>query len=391
MTDVRVLSEPTTYSRDNPTVSFFGDLYRAQLKGDQAARARLEQGTQETLVLAEERGLVYRDAEGRAMSTASTAGGEFLPPIWMGEYYAAFLQARRVVTGLVWNLPLPATGTSVTVPVVGTGDSVAVQTDNTTVTSNDEVTSLLTLPVCSVAGGTDISRQIMERADPGLDQVIAQDLLSSYAGKVDALAITGTGSAGQPQGILNASPNAVTFTSATPTYDLFFSPLAQAYDKVAEAIFEPPTAIVMTARRWAWFLEALSTAKAPIIATYGRAAYDALAEFILSTGTKGPFANFSDRVKPVGELAGIPVYVDENLPKTQGVGTNQDVVLVGQFRKHILWEDAQGPRQFTFSDASLSSTGGVRCQCFGYMAFTAARYPKATSAITGTGLTAPTL
>ena len=60
-------------------------------------------------------------------------------------------------------------------------------------------------------------------------------------------------------------------------------------------------------------------------------------------------------------------------------------ILAAAFNEHILWEDAQGPRQFVFAGVT-SQTAALRCQIFGYAAFTAERYSTATSAITGTGL-----
>ena len=88
----------------------------------------------------------------------------------------------------------------------------------------------------------------------------------------------------------------------------------------------------------------------------------------------------------VGEIQGLPVVVDANLPSNLGVGTNQDTILVGRFQEFWLFEGALRTRALM---EVLSGTLQVRLQCYNYVAFLTDRYPTALSTIGGTGLISP--
>lgn len=379
------VNEPLTYDPKNQSRSFFGDLYRAQRYHDTAALDRLQRNTRETLVEAEKRGITFRDAEGRALSSASTAGGDFLPPLYFGELYAEFKRARRVTANLVRNIPLPPTGNTITIPRMTGGATTAAQTaDNQNLATQDAVTATLSVPVCTVAGYADLSRQIVERSEPGLDELILQDLYRSYNATVNTYVVNGSGASGQPQGLLGlAGTNGITFTSSSPTVPLLYPKVLDAIRQVTEAIFEPTVGLIMTARRWAWILASVDGQSRPL------ALPNQLSPFN-SMGLKNDAnASFLENMVPAGWFAGYPVYIDETIPKTLGTGTNEDRIIAGAFGEDILWEDSAGPRTFTF-EGILSQTAGIRVEVFGYMAFTGGRYPKANSIISGTGLAAPT-
>lgn len=384
-TEPITVNEPATYDPKNIRRSFFGDLYRAQRFQDRDALERLQRNTREHIVEAEKRGTPVLDAEGRAMSSSSTAGGDFLPPLYFGDLYAEFKRARRVYSNLVQNRPLPPTGNTITIPRMTGGATTAVQTaDNANLATQDAVTATLTVPVCTVAGYSDLSRQIIERSDPGLDELILQDLYKSYNAQVNFYTVNGSGSSGQPLGVLGVSGiNAITFTSGSPTVPLLYPKVMDAVRQITEGVFEPTVGLVMTARRWAWILASLDSSNRPLAVPNQQGPFN-------SVGVKNDGnASFLENMTPAGWFAGYPVYIDETIPKTLGAGTNEDRIIAGAFGENILWEDAAGPRTFTF-EGILSQTAGIRVEVFGYMAFTAGRYPKANSVISGTGLTAPT-
>lgn len=363
---------------------FFSDLYRFQTRGDRSALDRLERNTRQTVEGYEERGTVIRDAEGRALSSTSGAGGDFLPPLYFGDLYAEFKRARRVTAQLVRNLPLAAQGNTITIPRVTAGSSTAAQQDNQNVSNTDATTAIVTIPVCTVAGYMDLSRQIVERSEPGLDQIIIEDLLHDYNKRVNFYVVNGSGSSGQPTGLLNQSGiNAITFTTGSPTVPLLYPKILDSVRQITEAVFEPTVGLVMTARRWAWILAAVDSQNRPLATPIAQGPFNALG--VHSDAN----ASFVDNMVPAGTFAGYPVWIDETIPKTIGAGTNQDAIIAAAFNEHILWEDPAGPRQFTFEGVT-SQTAAIRVQVFGYMAFTGGRYPAATSAINGTGLVAPT-
>lgn len=374
--------EAPVYDKDNPHgASYFADLYAASARQSRDAIARLQRNSEMTSVELEKRGTPFHDAEGRAMGSTAGAGGDFLPPLYFGDLYAEFKRARRVTAKLVRNLPLAAKGNTITIPRITGGTLTAAQQDNQNVQNTDATTQILTIPVCTVAGYNDLSRQIVERSEPGLDLLIVEDLLKDYNKRVNSYVVNGTGAGGQPTGFFTQSGvNTITYSSGSPTSYGLYSKVWDAVRQITENVFEETQALVMTARRWAWLAAAVDSQNRPLVVTNGQGPFNALG---LQTG------KILDDATPAGWFGGIPVYVDETLPKVQGTGTNQDAILAAAFNEHILWEDPAGPRQFTFEGVT-SQTAAIRVQVFGYMAFTAGRYPAATSVIVGTGLTPPT-
>ena len=86
--------------------------------------------------------------------------------------------------------------------------------------------------------------------------------------------------------------------------------------------------------------------------------------------------------------SGLPVITDPNIATTFGSETlsgTEDVIYVLRSQDLILWEN--GIRTRVLREI-LSGQLTVRLQVFGYLGFTAARFPK--SVVEVTGLTAPT-
>jgi hypothetical protein len=86
-------------------------------------------------------------------------------------------------------------------------------------------------------------------------------------------------------------------------------------------------------------------------------------------------------------VIGVPVYLDLNIPTNLGAGTNEDRIIATIMRDHVLFE---GDLQLRVLKEILSGTLGVRFQAYAYCAFTAGRFPAATSVVSGTGLITPT-
>lgn len=90
----------------------------------------------------------------------------------------------------------------------------------------------------------------------------------------------------------------------------------------------------------------------------------------------------------VGNMQGLPIITDPNFPTDLGPETptgTEDPILITRVSDHVLWES--GIRTMAYPEM-LSGQPTVRLQVFGYLAFTAARYPISSAEITG--LTAPT-
>jgi HK97 family phage major capsid protein len=144
---------------------------------------------------------------------------------------------------------------------------------------------------------------------------------------------------------------------------------------VSQGVFRAPDAIVMHSRRWYWLASSLDGQNRPLVTPEGTSSVTVVATAD-ATAAEGL----------VGSIAGIPVFVDANLPVNIGAGTNQDTIIVGRFSSAFLWEGALRTRALY---EVLSGTLQVRLQVYNYVAFMPDRYAPAFSFINGTGLIAP--
>lgn len=357
----QVKSEPLTY-RQHGEHRFFLDLAAAR-QGDDEARARLNRHAAEMRV------------EMRDISSTAGAGGEFVPPLWLQNQWIELLRAQRPVADSVQSFPLPPGTNSINLPKLSGGGATAIQaSDNSAVQETDPTTTSVTASVNTIAGQVDLSRQLYEFSNPGIDEIIFRDLARDYAVKLDVQVISGSGSAGQARGIRNVSGiNTVTYTQATPTAANAWPKITDAIQRITSGFLNPDT-IAMHPRRAAFFLSATDTV--------GRPLFNAGAPFNAMGEISGTVANGF-----AGGLQGMRVVIDPNLPTTVGAGTNEDVVLVYDSRQLFLFEEG-APRTRVFEDVG-SQTLTVRLSCYGFFAFMGNRYGGAISVITGTGLVPP--
>jgi len=364
---IEVGREPRTYEKgirenNGEFRSFFRDLFRME-KGDVAAASRIARHSREVAV------------EQRDISTTSGGVG-LVPPQYLLDELAEFARASRPFADALGPRPLPDTGMTFNVPRVTTGTATAVQSEAGAVQETNAVSDYLSFTVNTVAGMQDVSRQLLDRSDPATDTVIGQDLAADYAKQLDVQLLNQA-----TNGITVLSgTNTVTYTDATPTAGELYAKFADAIQQVWTLRFASPDLIVMHPRRWAFFLGAVDTQNRPLVLPDAGAAnqlFNAMA-----TGTT--------RVPQglVGVLMGLPVVIDPNISITLGAGTNQDVIVVTRRSDQLLFE-VGAPTVQVFPDV-LSGNLQVRIAAWGYFAFTFARYVKATSIISGTGLVTPT-
>lgn len=304
-------------------------------------------------------------------------GGYFAPPIWLIDEYVAYLRAGRQTANLCRRVDLPQGTDSINLPKIASGTATAVQSaDAGAVTSVDLTDSAVSAPVRTIAGQQDVAIQLLDQSPIAFDEVILQDLIADYNRQVDLQVLSGTGAAGQLQGILGlAGINSVSYTDTTPTGPELFGPIAQAASQVESQIFRPPSAIVMHPSRWNWLASALDNQNRPLVEPSGMGALNAMAA---SEGARGEGV--------VGQLFGLPVVADANIPRNQGAGTNEDRVIVARFPELFLFEGQMRTRAL---QEVLSGTLQVRFQVYNYCAFIPDRYPAAVSVISGTGLVSP--
>jgi HK97 family phage major capsid protein len=369
----RVLSEPSVYNPDTAArgASFFKDLYQVQEKNSQdpAVRERFNRYQAEVAVKREE----------RAASTSSFAG--LIPPDYLVEDYALIARAGRPFLNSVRGLPLLPEGMQLVIPRGTTGASAAVQgTENSNVSSTDQVWGNLTIPVVSIAGQQDVSRQTLERGTPGIDSIIFSDLAAAYAVAADQQGLNGSGASGQALGLLNtAGIGQSTAFGAAVTAATFYKKVAGAIAYVLTTRLLPPDVIWMHPRRWAWFESQVDANGRPLVVPNAQGPFNAV-------GVTDAPQNPTGQV-PVGNMLGLPVIQDANIPTN--VGTNsEDVVIVGRWEDDLLWEDGDGsPTDLTF-EQTLGNQLTVKLVAYGYKAFSAGRFPAASAVVGGVDTTA---
>lgn len=361
---VRVMSEPSTYTERGERQggpSFLVDLFRAQVKNDSQAHERLARHGREVESL----------GESRAVKTGDVPS--FVPPQYLVSAFAEYARAGRPLVNQLTSLPLPDSGLSVVIPKVTTASTVDSQaTQATTIETTDLADTSITVPVTTVAGYVPVARQALERGVM-VEEMVFGDLASAYAAQVDTIAITAA--------LAQSSTNAITFTDTDPTVVELWPKLADAAGRIRSNRFTGPTAFVLHPRRWAWLQAATSTGdERPLLGGIASGPSN-----VMATETNPQYGG------AVATLLGVPVVLDANLPVNLGSGTNEDVILVADWRDSVIMEDNGGvPTQLKF-EADGGTTLSVNLVAYGYHAVTFSRQPASISKITGTGLVTPAL
>lgn len=367
-----VTREAMTYDKDGRN-SFVRDMINATMRNDATSWERLNRHQAEVNV------------ETRDISRTDTAGGDFVPPIYLINEYAEFARAARVTADLATTMALPLGTDSINIPAVTTGTQVAFQSsDNAATNTRDMVTSTVTAPVRTISGYENVSIQLVEQSPlaGGLDRLVFGDLMKDYALQLNtAVTGNGDGTSGTLRGFVNLGTDTTngiptTWTETTPTAVNGLQSISKAISKVVTNRYQAVEAIVMHPSMWYWFASSTDGASRPIIVPTGAGPFNANG-VVTSPGAPAGL---------VGTIHGVPVYVDATLPKNFGAATNQSPILVGKFSDSYLFES--GVKTRVLPDV-LSANLTVRFQVYGYMAL-AHRYAKSVSAITGTGTVAPT-
>ena len=365
---VRVTNEPTVYGRGMGN-SYFRDLAKAAPQGgsDPAAQDRLRRHAQEVDVE------LRNKPELRAnMNRTDGTGGEFVPPLWLINQYVPAARAARVTADLCSGQPLPAGTDTVSLPKINVATAVAEQSDGASVQKTDMTTTSVSAAVTTMAGQQVFAMQLLDQSPINFDEVVFKDLIADMAVKVDTYVISKASI-----GILNITGiNAITYTDASPTVPELYPKIADGIQQIHTNRFLPPTAIVMHPRRWAWHTAALDSSNRPLVVPSAQGPY-------LSPAEVGAVASQGY----VGQLQGLNVYTDPNVPINLGAGTNEDRIIVAKFDDLYLYEGPIRSRVLFETDADTLS---VRLQVWEYLAFLGNRFAKSVSVVSGTGLVTPT-
>jgi len=355
-TEIRVGNEPLTYEKNNGN-DFFVDAIRAHF-GSSEARERLSRHNEEMRAIG-------RVDETRAVSTSNT-GGLVIP-----QYLTNVMVApgkNRPFADLFQDLGTPTTQT-ITIPKLS-GAAVAVHTENAAVQDTDPTDATEDVKVVAYAGKVTVSQEMLDLGMVGQEQLYANILRQRYDEEVDKAVVSGD-VAGR-YGALSASAdvNAVTYTDATPTVAEVYAQIATAIAAV-QAANATPDVIVMHPRRWGTFAAAVDTSGRPLIG--------------ITQGYQNALGTLDNRapVGFVGNLMGLPVILDANIPVNLGAGTNEDAIIVADSSKLLKWESTPVVK---VDDSTKLDTMSVIILLYGYLGFTVGAHSDAVSVISGTGL-----
>jgi len=362
----KVTREARTYSPEGDA-SFVKDAFTAKFSNDYAAAERLARHSRE------------EEIERRSVGTGNFAG--LVIPQYLVDLAAPFARAGRPTADFATNkMALPAAGMTLNISRMTTGTSTAVQAaENDAISNTNADDTLLTVNVRTIAGQQDISKQAIERGT-GIDQFIIQDLIRGWHTTLDDQILNGTGSSGQILGVTDTpGVNTVSFVTASPTAELLYPKLADAYQKVQTSVFQNPTHWIMHPRRLAFLLASVDTAGRPLVVPTLGGPMNAMA-----TGAGQAYYGNSGY-----SLMGLPIVADANVVTDNGAGSDEDRIYCVNANELHLWEQAGSPFALNF-DATGAGSLTIKSVVYGYSAFTAGRYPGAVSIISGTGLVAPT-
>ena len=151
----------------------------------------------------------------RAISTASDAvGGYLVAEEHLGNDFIGVLSSHSVVfpkttklTGIQGDISIPKTTTGMSAAFVAN--------EATAVSESDPAFGQLALSPETCGAYTDIGRKLFRQSDPSVDAMIMGDLARALAVKIDQTIINGSGSSGEPTGILNLSTDVNTVSHGT--------------------------------------------------------------------------------------------------------------------------------------------------------------------------------
>jgi HK97 family phage major capsid protein len=358
-----VTSEALTYS-ERSSNDFLTDALKAQFKTDGEASARIARHQQEMAI------------EKRAVGTSNFAG--LVVPQYLVDLYAPLARAGRPFADAARKHQLPTQGMSVVISRINTGTVTAYQTSqNTAAVSQDIADNTLTVNVNTIAGQQSVSKQALLRGY-NIEGIVLGDLIRDYHTKLDNSLLNGSGSNGQPLGLLNMTTGVlVTYTATTGTVAGLYPKVADAIQQIQSNIYVNPNAVIMHPRRLGFLLAGVDSSNRPLIVPQAYNPMNAM-----GTGNGTPTYGNSGY-----SILGLPIIVDANIATNVGAGTNQDTIFVVDLNEAHLWEEAAAPTYVTFEEPS--GKVAINIVLFGMSAFTAERYPKAIAQINGTGLATP--
>jgi HK97 family phage major capsid protein len=323
--------------------------------------------------------------EQRALGNTNTtggSGGEFAPPIWLVQDYIKLARAGRITADLFKRGEVPDGTSSINLPKVLTGTTVAIQsTQNTALSQTDLTTGFVSTGFTTVGGKEVVSQQIIDQTALPFDQVVLGDLAAAYATQIGTQIYSGAGTGANNNSVINGLNNATTIAAnqavlGTATVPAFYTKAAGMMSSFVTNRYAEPTHWLMHPRRWYWLLAAMDTQNRPLVVPMA-VAYNPVAMDNAGTTVQG-FA---------GTFLGLPVMIDPNIPTALGAGTNQDEVFL--VKADDMWLYESTPKAEAFRE-TYADTIGVLFRLYSYAGTILNRYNTSIATMNGVGLVAPT-
>ena len=152
----------------------------------------------------------------------NNVGGFLKPTDHLGNEFIEALKAKlvvsqagaRIMTGLKGDVAIPKMSAETS--------NVAFVSENSAPSEGNATFAQVTMSPKTLAAQVDISRKLMMQSDPSIEQVLREDIIATFARKIDEVAIEGGGS-NEPTGVLGgvASGNVIAAATngAAPTYE----------------------------------------------------------------------------------------------------------------------------------------------------------------------------
>ena len=137
------------------------------------------------------------------LTTSPANGSNIIAEDYMAGEFIDRLRANLVIGNLGARMMTGLKG-DVAIPKMGTGSTVAFVGENSAPSESAQTFTQVTMSPKTLASFTDISRKLAIQSDPSVEQIIREDILQSFARKIDEVAIEG-GGANEPTGILGTN------------------------------------------------------------------------------------------------------------------------------------------------------------------------------------------
>ena len=274
----------------------------------------------------------------RDQTVGTNSQGGFLKPTeHLGDQFIEALYSKltitglgaRVMQGLKGDIAIPKMSTSVT--------NSAFVAEGSAPSEGAAVFAQVTMSPKTLAAYVDVSRKLMMQSDPSVEQLLRNDIVNTFARKIDEVAIEGGGS-NEPSGILQNS-DAATVAIGT-------NGGAVTYAKVVDLVKEVEIDNAIIGDRPAFLTNPKVISKLRTIAKQG-------------SGVEGNFI-----LDPNNTMLGYGVESTNLVPSdlTKGTGTALSALIFGDFSQLML--GFYSGVDVVVDQASLSTSGGTRLAFF---------------------------